>query len=120
MIEYLHIQVKPDLEKEECVLDFVRKSVSPEITSENIELYEEDLEGLLEKFVKVGMKVREDENHKSLVAIVAYSYRRDAPPDDWFIAYFNTHQDYMPNQADNYIAMKKDFDLHRENAFNGE
>ena len=70
-------------------MDFVSEAVGVdrEIIEEDIEVYEDDLNTLLDNTVKIGAKLRDKENRLSLLAMVAYSYKEDTDLDKWFDQY---------------------------------
>lgn len=83
--------------------------VDREVIEEDIEVYEEDLNVLLDNTVKIGSKLRDKENHISLLAMVAYSYKEDADLDEWF-AQYTKRDTYYADQKFNFIHMKNDFE----------
>lgn len=83
--------------------------VDREVIEEDIEVYEEDLNVLLDNTVKIGSKLRDKENHISLLAMVAYSYKEDADLDEWF-AQYTKRDTYYADQKVNFIHMKNDFE----------
>ncbi len=97
------------IEKEENnvnVIDFVRENVNSDITENDIQDYEEDLETITLN-VNNNSKLLEDENHNSLIALIAYCYKKDINYDKWFISYFEKVNTYKRNQKENYIDMKE-------------
>lgn len=92
-------------------INFVANAVDvdKEVIEEDIEVYEDALNILLDNTVKIGAKLRDKENHLSLLAMVAYSYKEDADLDEWFVQY--TKRDtYYADQKVNFIHMKNDFE----------
>ena len=92
-------------------VDFVSEAVGVdrEIIEEDIEVYEDDLNTLLDNTVKIGAKLRDKENRLSLLAMVAYSYKEDTDLDKWFDQYAKKDT-YYTDQKINFIHMKSDFD----------
>ena len=90
------------------VLEFVKENVNPEITSEDIECYEECLEDY--KLNSCDSRLDGKHNLPSLIAIVAYGFIHDSNLGDWFKEFFNKNGEYSVNQKQNYILMKKDLD----------
>lgn len=93
------------------LVDFVANAVDvdKEIIKEDIEVYEDDLNVLLDNTVKIGSKLRDKENRLSLLAMVAYSYKEDADLDEWFAQYTKSDT-YYADQEVNFIHMKNDFE----------
>lgn len=88
-------------------LTFVRENVKPDVTSDELSDYEEDL-SILTLDVDNDSKLLNKENHQSLIAIIAYSYLKDIPIDQWFVEYFSNNNTYNRNQKLNYIHMRDD------------
>ena len=105
MMDYLHINPE-DLEKVD-VLDFVRKNVDSNITQEDINDYEGDLE-ILSLDVDNKNKLLEERNKPSLIAIIAYSYKNDEEIDHWFKHFFDNNNTYICCQKENYLYMLND------------
>ena len=105
MMDYLHINPE-DLEKVD-VLDFVRKNVDSNITQEDINDYEGDLE-ILSLDVDNKNKLLEEKNKPSLIAIIAYSYKNDEEIDHWFKHFFDNNNTYICCQKENYLYMLND------------
>lgn len=109
MLEYLGIP-KPEPEPEmdlEDALEFVRKNIVPFATKEDIEQYAEVLDSLLEKS-NCDAKLLKAENRLSLVGIVAYSFKNDIDLDNWIVDYCNRNNDYISDQAENFLHMRDD------------
>ena len=79
---------------------------------EDMDIYNEDLDGLLEKTVKLGSGLRSDENRPSLLAMVVYSYKNDVILDDWMKYYAAVNHTYFADQRKNFIHMKQEFELY--------
>ena len=105
MMDYLHINPE-DLEKVD-VLDFVKKNVDSNITQEDINDYEGDLE-ILSLDVDNKNKLLEEKNKPSLIAIIAYSYKNDEEIDHWFKHFFDNNNTYICCQKENYLYMLND------------
>lgn len=91
------------------VLTFVKENVSQDITQDDIELYEDCLNDLTLN-VDNDTKLLDQQNHPSLVAIVAYACVKDIYLDEWFAGYFERNSDYIRNQRENYLHMRMDLD----------
>ena len=77
---------------------------------EDMDIYNEDLDGLLENTVKLGSGLRSDENRPSLLAMVVYSYKNDVFLDDWMKYYAAVNHTYFADQRKNFIHMKQEFE----------
>lgn len=87
-----------------------------EVVKEDMSLYEESLNALLEDTVRVGSKLRDPENRFSLLAMMVYSYKEDKDLDDWMPKYAKNNSMYFVDQKKNFLHMKQDFDQYcREN-----
>lgn len=109
MNEFLHINET----NVEAITDveFISKNVglSLESVKEDMEVYNDDLDTLLDNTVKIGLKIRNQENRLSLLAMVAYSYKKDMDLDKWF-AQYDRKNTYYADQRINFIHMRQDFD----------
>lgn len=107
MHEFLGIsKPEPEFDSEE-VLAFVREHVSPNIMPEDISQYSEVLDALMKKS-NGDTKLMEDSNKPSLIAIVAYSFKNDIDLDDWISYYCSRNNNYISDQAENYLYMRND------------
>ena len=102
-------EYKPEPDSSETVLDFVKDVVCDNLTENDIKDYEEDLE-LLSLDVDNNTKLLEKGNHKSLIALIAYTYQNDLFFDKWFLDFFHRNSIYNQNQKENYIYMKNDLE----------
>ena len=75
-----------------------------------MDIYNEDLDTLLENMVKFGSKLLNQENRPSLLAMVVYSYKEDMKLDDWLFQYASTNNTYFIDQKKNFLHMKNDFE----------
>ena len=91
------------------VLSFVRENVSQDTTQDDIELYEDCLNDLTLN-VDNDTKLLDQQNHPSLVAIVAYACEKDIYMDEWFVGFFDKNSDFIRSQRENYLHMKADLD----------
>lgn len=107
MREFLGIsKPEPEFDSEE-VLAFVREHVSPDVMPEDISQYSEVLDALMKKS-NGDTKLMEGSNIPSLIAIVAYSFKNDIDLDDWISYYCSRNNDYISDQAENYLYMRND------------
>lgn len=107
MLEYLHVD-KENLEETDP-LEFTKENVSPEITQEDICLYKDMLKDFASK-VDSESKLLDRKNHASLIAVIAYSCRKDIKLDEWFMDYFKRNDSYISGQTENYRHMKDDLE----------
>ena len=103
------LDVKSEDLEEATPLEVVKENVNPEVTQEDIEDYESDLE-ILSLDVDNESKLLDDKNKPSLIAMIAYGYRNDVSIDSWFKTYFENNNTYLLNQKENYLHMKADFE----------
>ena len=83
--------------------------------SENMDIYNEDLDCLTNKTIRYGSKLLDDANRKSLLAMLVYSYERDVSLEEWLEYYAEKNNMYLPDQRKNFLHMKKDFINYIEN-----
>lgn len=91
------------------VLDFIKENVSDDIDEKDLECFEDTLDDLTIE-VDNNSKLLESSNIKSLLAMVAYSFKKDEDLDKWFPDYFSRNDDYFTDQKENFLYMKEDFD----------
>ena len=91
------------------VLDFIKENVSIDIDEKDLECFEDTLDVLTVE-VDNNSKLLESSNIKSLLAMVAYSFKKDEDLDEWFPDYFSRNDDYFTDQKENFLYMKEDFD----------
>ena len=105
MKEFLHIEelVTP----ESFVAEMVDMPV--ETVKEELNCYEETLDGLENNTIRDGSKLLDMANRLSLLAMVAYSYKNDVDLDDWLEDYAANNNMYYPDQRKNYLHMLNDF-----------
>ena len=110
MMDYLHI------DSEECkdidVLDFVKENVNPDVTQDDINDYNDDLE-ILSLDVDNESKLLDDRNKPSLISMISYGYKTDVAIDTWFKDFFSRNNTYLLNQKENFLHMKADFEEYR-------
>ena len=101
MKEFLHIgePVTP----ESFISEMVDMPV--EIIKEEMDCYEETLDGLEDNTIRDGSKLLDVANRLSLLAMVAYSYKNDVNLDDWLEEYARNNNTYNINQKQNYFQM---------------
>ena len=113
MREYLHIENEVTSEEPEVVIPefFISEMVDMplEKIKEDIDCYEETLDGLEVSTIRDGSKLLDVANRLSLLAMVAYSYKNDVDLDDWLEEYAANNNTYFMDQRKNYSHMVNDF-----------
>lgn len=114
MKEYLHIEDETAITSEE----FISKTVGipVEIVKEEIDCYEETLDGLENNTIRDGSKLLDVANRLSLLAMVAYSYKNDIDLDKWLEDYAAKNNMYFPDQRKNYLHMITDLQQFQKRA----
>lgn len=104
------------LEEENSVESVIAECLGIDIKTiqEDMDLYNESLDVLLENTVKVDSKLRHEQNRPSLLAMMAYSYKCDRDLDNWMENYARKNNTYFVDQKKNYLHMKQDFDKYCE------
>lgn len=114
MNEFLHIKVENKSNNSSCTTEnesFIADVLNMDLKKviDEIEVYSETLDDLIEKTIRYGSKLLDISNRKSLLALVAYSYERDVDLDEWMEQYATKNNMYFPDQRKNFLHMKKDF-----------
>ena len=105
MKEFLHIEEAESVTPESFISEMVDMPV--ETIKEEMECYEETLDGLEDNTIRDGSKLLDVANRLSLLAMVAYSYKNDVDLDDWLEDYAAKNNMYYPDQRKNYLHMLK-------------
>lgn len=95
-------------EDEKNMLLFLRECVDENISEDDLKDYMDDLE-ILTLDVNNKSRLLNYENRKSLLGIIAYSYKKDIQIDDWFVDYFDRMNYYDCDQKKNYLNMRNSF-----------
>jgi hypothetical protein len=109
MSEYLQVSIKDENLNELNVQEFIEKVVDLNVTEEDVNKYEEDLE-ILTLYVDNTSKLLDDYNRPVLLAIVAYSYKNDIFLDKWFTDYFERNETYLLDKRKNFLRMVNDLE----------
>lgn len=114
--EFLHINEKQENQVDN-VEDFIVENVviKKEEVEEDMKLYKESLDNLLEDTVKFDSKLRDEANRPSLLAMMAYSYKEDVDLDEWMEHYAKENSIYILNQKENFLHMKDDLNKFIDN-----
>lgn len=107
MKEFLHIEETENVTPESFVAEMV--DMPAEKVKEEMDCYEETLDGLENNTIKDGSKLLDIANRLSLLAMVAYSYKNDVDLDDWLEEYAANNNTYFMDQRKNYSHMVNDF-----------
>ena len=107
MNEFLHIEKTENVTPESFVAEMVDMPV--EAVKEELNCYEETLDGLENNTIRDGSKLLDVANRLSLLAMVAYSYKNDVDLDDWLEDYAANNNTYFVDQRKNYSHMINDF-----------
>lgn len=110
MLEFL--QMEHNDVPQNSIETFIAESLKmdEEGIREDLDLYNESLNMLLEETVRVDSQLRNQENRPSLLAMMAYSYREDKDLDEWMAGYAERHNTYLADQRKNFISMRNDFE----------
>lgn len=110
MKEFLCIE--DNQEKQINVESFIAENLdlNVEIVKEDMNLYNESLDTLLEDTVRIDSKLRNEENRPSLLVMMAYSYKVDIDLDEWMEHYAKNNNTYFIDQKKNFLHMKENFE----------
>lgn len=115
MLDFLHINKdeKTETEDSTSTYDFVRENVGVDINPDDVELYELSLEDYTVE-IDENKKQIVDKHIQSFVALVAYAFRqeKDDKISDWLVNFTNRTITYSYREKENYLHMKKDFELY--------
>lgn len=92
------------------ILEFVKDTVSSDVTDEDIELYE----NILDDCIKLNAPIRSDKNIAPLIALTAFSCQKEIDQQlaDWLSNIAMNKNVYSQNPKENFIHMKQDFLKH--------
>lgn len=101
-------------ENESFIADVLNMDIK-EVT-EDMEVYNDTLDDLIFNTIKDGSnsKLVDSANRKSLLAMIAYSYKNDVNLDDWFAEYVKRNHMYCLDQRKNFLHMKKELNNYIE------
>lgn len=112
MLDFLHIEVKDDIDTCESIstYDFIKENVSSDIELIDVEIYESSLNDYTVEIDESAKQIV-DENIQSFVALVAYAFTKDVDDEihGWLINYALNPIMHSHGQKENYLHMKKDF-----------
>ncbi len=110
MLEYLHINKveKEEIDEETFIADIV--GISKKDVHIDLECYKDTLEDLKNNTIRDGSKLLNNENNPSLLAMVAYSYKKDEDLDEWMADFASKNNTYIADQRKNFYCMRDDFE----------
>ena len=115
MNKFLHINNK-NMEEEVnnsriTSKDIIKKYVDSSVDDDEIELFEMMTDDISEVIDNIESDFLSDSNRPSFVALVGYADKRgkDKMLNDWLIC-FEKKKELMPNQIQNFLHMKDDFE----------
>ena len=110
MKEFLHIE--EPVVPETFIADMLDMPVKT--VKEEMDCYEETLDGLENNTIRDGSKLLDVANRLSLLAMVAYSYKNDVDLDDWLEEYAANNNTYFIDQKKNFLHMVSDFKQYQQ------
>lgn len=114
MREFLHIEEAETITPETFVSDMV--DIPVETVKEEMDFYEETLDGLENNTIRDGSKLLDVANRLSLLAMVAYSYKNDIDLEEWLEDYATRNNTYIKNQCRNFEIMVEDLQKYNRKA----
>lgn len=110
MFEYLHINKaeKEDIDEETFIADII--GLSKKDVHIDLECYKGTLEDLKNNTIRDGSKLLNNENNLSLLAMVAYSYKKDEDLDEWMADFASKNNTYIADQRRNFYYMRDNFE----------
>lgn len=110
MLEFLHIDKEEvrEIDEETFVSDIV--GINKEDVHTDLECYKDTLKDLKNNTIRDGSKLLNEENNPSLLAMVAYSYKKDEDLDEWMTVFASKNNTYIADQRKNFYHMRDDFE----------
>lgn len=106
MEEYLHVKKEEAVKEAAEELAFLKENVNVHITQEDMEFYQ-DILGDLTLHVDNNSKLLDKRNRPSVLAVIGYACEADMDPDEWFVYFFERNTEYMEDQKQNFLYMKR-------------
>ena len=110
MLEFLKINHRDSVQDQTEVFIAENLHIDIEDIADDMDLYNDSLDTLLEDTVKVDSGLRNRENRPSLLAMMAYSYKEDRDLDEWMREYAKRNTAYFADQSRNFQHMKTSFE----------
>ena len=127
MNEFLHIkdsdveEINNEVTKDKIKEDSVEVFIS-EITDIDVETLRKDIDwyismledenGLKDRCIRDDSRLLNRDNSLSLLAMVAYAESKEENLDEWLTEYASNNDEYLFDQKENYLHMKKSFDAY--------
>lgn len=110
MNSYFNLNEVDESKEVTDILEFVKDTVSSDVTDEDIELYE----NILDDCIKLDAPIRSDENIAPLIALTAFSCQKEIDQQlaAWLSNIAMNKIVYSQNPKENFIHMKQDFLKH--------
>lgn len=89
--------------------EFISEVIGKEIDDEDSEFFGQVLDDYLVE-VDNNSSLLDEDNRKSLKAIVAYTFEKEIDPKNWFISFFKRNNNYIKDQLQNFNMMREDLD----------
>lgn len=114
MFEFLHIDTEntKEIDEETFIADVV--GINKEDVHIDFECYKDTLKDLKNNTIRYGSKLLNEENNPSLLAMVAYSYKKDEDLEQWLTDFASRNNTYNADQRKNFCLMRNDFDKYLE------
>ncbi len=110
MFEYLNINKENQevIDDETFISDIL--GINKEDVHTDFECYKDTLKDLKDTTIRDGSKLLNEENNRSLLAMVAYSYQEDKDLDQWMTEYASKNNTFFVDQRKNFYYMREDFE----------
>lgn len=112
LLEYLmldFLDVRKENAEEIDLMKFVRDHVNPNITKEDLEIYN-DIFSDLTVNVDNHSRLLDIRNRPSFIALICDACNQDIDLDDWILDFFRRNETFIQNQTENYFSMKSDLE----------
>lgn len=112
MSKFLGADTDTEKSRVDNVEAFISENLDMKIEEfyDDLEDYEDTLDKLLDKTVKDGSRLLDEQNRLSLLAMMIYSYKEDKDLDEWMSDYAKKNNTYFVDQKKNFLHMKNSFE----------
>ncbi len=110
MRDFLHMEANENIQNSDELFIARTLQMDLEEVKRNMDFYRDSLDDLTSKTIKDGSKLLHEENRRSLLTMMAYSYKEYVDLDDWLVGYAKHNNTYFVDQKKNFVHMKKDFE----------
>lgn len=114
MYDFLHVDqfVLQSQDNQSSAFDLIKRFVNADINEDDIDFHRDNLKSWTSDIAD-DSKIHDKENTLSLIAIAAYASSDEEKYDDetmveWFGDYEHRNPDYISDQEENFLKMKKD------------